>query len=143
MGAVAGAEPAAEVAGLADRDTTQMGADTYRHSMLVVIASVNCIGAMCRGGEGVRDLRTQHNKPLRLLNTVLIGLGITEGRNGDLVRRVDLALSPVTDENGLASPLDDDLWSLCQSACSVAVRTRVFNRIVDFGNVRSCPREWR
>lgn len=30
VGAVAGAEPAAEVAGLADGDTTEMGADTYR-----------------------------------------------------------------------------------------------------------------
>jgi hypothetical protein len=52
---------------------------------------------------------TQHDKPLRLLNTVFIGLRITERGDIDLVGFGDLVLGTVADEDGLSTPLDDDL----------------------------------
>ena len=53
--------------------------------------------------------RTQHNTPLRLLDTVVVGLRVTEGSDVDLVGLGDLVLGTVSDEDGLSSPLDDDL----------------------------------
>jgi hypothetical protein len=79
VGAVARAEPATKVTGLANGDTTQVGADT------------------------------QHDQPLGALDTVLIGLRVSEGGDVDFVGLVDLVLGSVADEDGLASPLDDDL----------------------------------
>jgi hypothetical protein len=69
--------------------------------------------------------RTQHDEPLRLLDTVLIGLGVAEGRDVNLVGLVNLLLGTVADEDGLAAPLDDDLcflsissaFSACISDC--------------------------
>jgi hypothetical protein len=79
---VARAEPAAVVTGLADGHTTQVGADT------------------------------QHDEPLGLLNTVVVGLGVTERLPLGLAGLVDLVLGTVTDEDGLATPLDDDLFGV-------------------------------
>lgn len=76
---VAGAEPASKVAGLANGHTTQMGA------------------------------HAQHDQPLGLLDTVCVGLGVTEGFPLGVFSLLDLRLGTVADENGLASPLDDDL----------------------------------
>ena len=53
--------------------------------------------------------RTKHDEPLGLLDTVGVGLGVTEGGNVDLVGLFDLRRGTVTDEDGLATPLDDDL----------------------------------
>ena len=80
MGAVAGAEPAAVVAGLADGHTTQVGADA------------------------------EHDEPLGALDAVLVGLGVAQGGDVDLVGLLDLVLGSVADEDGLAAPLDDDLY---------------------------------
>ena len=79
VGAVAGAEPAAVVTSLTDGHTTQVGADT------------------------------QHNQPLGALHTVVIGLGITEGLPLGLAGLGNLILGAVADENGLTTPLDNDL----------------------------------
>lgn len=79
VGAVARAEPTTKVTGLTNGDTTQVGADT------------------------------QHDQPLGALDTVLIGLGVSEGGDVDFVGLVDLVLGSVADEDGLASPFDDDL----------------------------------
>lgn len=79
MGTVARAEPAAVVTSLADGDTTQVGADT------------------------------QHDQPLGALHTVVVGLGVTESLPLGLAGLIDLALSTVTNEDGLSTPLDDDL----------------------------------
>lgn len=79
VGAVAGAEPAAVVTGLTDGHTTQVGADT------------------------------QHDQPLGALHTLVIGLGVTEGLPLGLAGLGDLLLGAVTDEDGLTTPLDDDL----------------------------------
>ena len=53
---------------------------------------------------------TQHDQPLGLLDTLLVGLGIAQGGDVDLVGLINLALGTVADEDGLASPLDDDLY---------------------------------
>jgi hypothetical protein len=53
--------------------------------------------------------RTQHDEPLRLSGTGAVLLGVSERRNVDLVGLVDLVLGSVSDEDGLASPLDDNL----------------------------------
>jgi hypothetical protein len=79
VGAVAGAEPAAVVTGLTDGHTTQVGADT------------------------------QHDQPLGALDTLVVGLGVTEGLPLSLAGLGDLVLGAVTDEDGLTTPLDDDL----------------------------------
>jgi hypothetical protein len=52
---------------------------------------------------------TKHNKPLRLLDTVLIGLRIPEGLPVNVGGFLDLVAGTVTDEDGLATPFDDDL----------------------------------
>jgi len=83
VGAVAGAEPAAKVTGLTDGHTTQVGADT------------------------------QHDQPLRALSAVLITLRVTETLPLDLAGLIDLTLGTVTDEDRLATPLDDDLLMRC------------------------------
>ncbi|KAK8080522.1 hypothetical protein PG997_008340 [Apiospora hydei] len=49
---------------------------------------------------------------LMLLHAILIGLGVSQRLDVDLVGLVDLALSSVSDEDGLASPLDDDILAL-------------------------------
>ena len=55
---------------------------------------------------------TQHDKPLRLLDAILVRLGVTKGRDVDLVGLLDLAFGPVADEDGLATPLDNDVLAL-------------------------------
>lgn len=107
VGAVAGAEPAAKVTGLANGDTTQVGADT------------------------------QHDQPLGALDTVLVGLGVSEGGDVDFIGLVDLVLGSVTDEDGLASPLDDDLGGRELVKCGSFFVFR-FRRVCS----RSCPRGW-
>lgn len=82
---VAGAEPTAKVAGLADGDTAEVGADT------------------------------NHDEPLGLLDTVRVRLGITEGLPGHRLGLLDLLGGPVTDEDGLAAPLEDDLLEVNMS----------------------------
>lgn len=79
MRAVAGAEPTTEVAGLANRYTTKM-----------------CANA-------------QHDQPFGLLYTILVGLGVSQGSNVNLVGLVDLVGCSVSDEDGLSSPFDDDV----------------------------------
>lgn len=79
---VARAEPTTKVTGLTDRDTTQVSADT------------------------------KHNKPSRVLNTLFVGLGITEDRNVNVTGLSNLVSSTVTNENGLTTPLDDDVTAL-------------------------------
>lgn len=55
---------------------------------------------------------TKHDKPLGLLNTVLISLRITESLPFNGVGLVDFILGTVTDEDGLSTPLDDDLFDI-------------------------------
>jgi hypothetical protein len=56
---------------------------------------------------------TEHDEPLGTLDTVFIGLGVTESLPLALTGLIDLALGTVTDEDGLATPLDDDLFGKC------------------------------
>jgi len=52
---------------------------------------------------------TKHDEPLGALHTLVIGLGVTETLPLGLTGLIDLGLGTVTDEDGLATPLDDDL----------------------------------
>jgi hypothetical protein len=52
---------------------------------------------------------TEHDEPLGTLDTVLIGLGVTETLPLGSTGLIDLGLGAVTDEDGLTTPLDDDL----------------------------------
>lgn len=54
-------------------------------------------------------MHTKHDQPLRVLHTVLVLLRVTEGGNLDAVGFVDLFLGTVTNEDGLATPLDENL----------------------------------
>jgi hypothetical protein len=56
--------------------------------------------------------RTQHDEPLRLLNSVRIGLGVTESLPLGIVGLLDLFGGTMSDEDGLSSPLDDDVLAL-------------------------------
>ena len=94
---VAGAEPAAKVSGLANWNTSKMGAYAW-----VLLAQ--CCANGVNGG-----IRTKHNQPLGLLDTVRVGLGITERLPLCVLGLFDFVLGTVSDEYGLASPLDDDL----------------------------------
>lgn len=53
---------------------------------------------------------TQHDQPFRLLNAVRIGLRVSQGLNLDGVGLFDLVGCSVADEDGLASPFDNDLF---------------------------------
>jgi hypothetical protein len=101
--AVARAEPAAVFTGLADGHTTQVGADT------------------------------QHDQPLGLLHTFVVGLGVTQILPLCLTGLVDLILGTVTDEDGLATPLDDNLFGDVLGG-GLGKRGRF--------HVRSCPQGW-
>ena len=79
MRTVAWAEPASVVTRLANGYTTQVSANA------------------------------KHDKPLRGLDTVVIGLRISQRLNVDALSLLDLVGSSVTDEDGLTTPLDDDL----------------------------------
>ena len=82
MGSVAGAEPPAVVPGLADGYAAQMRADAH------------------------------HDEPLGLLDALGVGLGIAQGLHLDGVGLLNLIGRAVTDEDGLAAPLDDDVLAL-------------------------------
>lgn len=82
VGTVTWAEPAAEITCLADGHTTQVGADT------------------------------QHDEPLRLLDAVLIGLRVAQLLPVDLLGLGNLVGGSVADEDGLPTPLDDDILAL-------------------------------
>lgn len=55
---------------------------------------------------------TQHDQPLRFLNTLVVRLGVSQRGNVDLVGLVDLVGSSVSDKHGLTLPLDNDVASL-------------------------------
>ena len=55
---------------------------------------------------------TKHDKPLWPLRPVLVALRIAELFPVLRPRLVDLALRPVTNEDGLATPFDDDVLAL-------------------------------
>ncbi len=78
MRTVARAEPSVVLAGIADGDAAQVGADA------------------------------KDDEPLGLEGPVLVGLLITEGVHGDGGFGGDLVGGAVTDEDGLAAPLDGD-----------------------------------
>jgi hypothetical protein len=82
--AVARAEPASKVTSLANGDTTQVRADT------------------------------QHDEPFGLLDAVLVGLGVAQGFPLGVFGFFDLGLGAVADEDGLASPFDNDLVGVSQ-----------------------------
>lgn len=56
-----------------------------------------------------QNSRTKHDQPLGALDTVLVGLGVTQSLPFGLTGLIDLTLGTVTDEDGLTTPLDDDL----------------------------------
>jgi hypothetical protein len=97
MRTVAWAEPSSVVTSLTNWDTTQMGADT------------------------------QHDQPLWSLDTLSIGLGVTEGGDVDLVGLVDFLGRSVTDENWLTTPLDDDLFFSESVLRTVGQKWKQFN----------------
>ena len=55
---------------------------------------------------------TQHDEPLRLLDSVGIRLGVTESLPLGALGLLDLVGGTVSDEDGLSSPLDDDVLAL-------------------------------
>ena len=55
-------------------------------------------------------LRTNHDQPLRFLNTILILLGIPQCLNLDVLGLLDLVRGSVANEDWLASPFDNDLF---------------------------------
>lgn len=52
---------------------------------------------------------TKHNQPFGLLHTVRVGLGIPQSGPLKFLSLFDLIWSTVTDEDGLSTPLDDNL----------------------------------
>jgi len=61
---------------------------------------------------GVEQKHTQHDEPLRLLDSVRVGLGVTESLPLGALGLLDLIGGTVSDEDGLSSPLDDDVLAL-------------------------------
>lgn len=78
---VARAEPAVVVTGLTDGHTTQVSADT------------------------------NHDEPLRALDTVRIRLGVAETADIHALSLLDLIRRAVTHEDGLTTPLDDSVFT--------------------------------
>lgn len=76
MATVTRAVPTAKVTSFANRDTTQVSADT------------------------------QHDQPLASLESISIVLWVSQLAHGDRVSFLDLALCSVSDEDRLTTPLD-------------------------------------
>lgn len=57
-------------------------------------------------------IRTNHDQPLWLLDTVLILLGVSQCLDLDVLGLLDLVGGSVANEDWLSSPLDDDLFQL-------------------------------
>ena len=74
--------PSPEIARLADRHASQVGA------------------------------YTEHDQPLRFLDTVIVGLWVTQGLPVDVTRLINLVLRTMTYENGFAAPFDDRVLAL-------------------------------
>ena len=55
---------------------------------------------------------TQHDEPLGLLDSVRVGLGVAESLPLGVLGLLDLVGGTVSDEDGLSSPLDDDVLAL-------------------------------
>lgn len=94
---------------------------------------------------------TKHDQPLGLLGTVLVRLRIAERLPVGVTGFIDLLLGAVTDENGLATPLDNNLfnrqtqWSEILSSNGkkrAARRKTMFGAGKPGGNVHSCPPGW-
>jgi hypothetical protein len=96
VGTVTRAEPSSVVSSLSDGYTTQVGA---------VISSLSRKVKTCDSPD------TQHDKPLSSLNSVLIALGITQSLGVNSSCLGNLVLSSVSNEDGLSSPLDNQVLS--------------------------------
>jgi hypothetical protein len=68
-----------------------------------------------------KEKHTNHDQPLRLLNTVGIGLRIPQCLDLDALGFLDLCGGSVADEDRLASPFDDDLFSNTSACYSLGV----------------------
>lgn len=79
VGSVAGAEPTTVVTSLTDGDASKVSADT------------------------------KHDEPLGALGALLVGLGVTERLDVNVVGLSNLVGRAVTDEDGLSTPLDDEV----------------------------------
>lgn len=64
------------------------------------------------GSIGPVEERTQHDEPLGLLDSVRVGLGVTERLPLGVLGLLDLVGGTVSNEDGLSSPLDDDVLAL-------------------------------
>ena len=116
MGAVAGAEPASEIARFADGDASEVGADAC---MTIALASESVRSSYLfmaiRDGrssfwwEEGGQKRTQHDQPFRLLHPIRIRLGISQALPFGIFGFLDFIFCAVTNEDGLPSPFDDNL----------------------------------
>lgn len=104
--AVARAEPASEITCLADRHATQVRADACCSKWL---ASVTLRPSRKKNHE---SKRTQHDKPLRLLDPLAVRLRIPQRLPLCVLGLLDLIRGAVAHEDGLAAPLDDDVFAL-------------------------------
>lgn len=64
---------------------------------------------------------TQHHQPLGLLHTVGVILGISERSDVDLAGLVNLRLGSVANKDGLATPLDNDLYIAEELVTTIAI----------------------
>ena len=78
MATMARAEPSSIITGLSNRYTTQVGANT------------------------------EHDEPFRFLGTRLVGFGVAEGLDLHTTSFLDLVGGTVADEDGLATPFDNE-----------------------------------
>ena len=74
--------------------------DECRHLVVISLLSLQGLG---------ETARTQHDQPFRLLDTGRVGLGVSQRLPLGILSLLDLVLGTVSDEDGLASPLDNDL----------------------------------
>jgi len=68
------------------------------------------------------SIHTNHDQPLWLLNTVGIGLGISQALDLNLLCLLDLFGCSVADKDWLSTPFDDDLEtseSVCDSFSAI------------------------
>lgn len=101
---VARTEPTTEIASLANRHTSKMSTDA------------------------------KHDQPFRVLNTIAVGLWISQTLPLCILSLLDFIASPVSDKYGFASPLNDDL--------EIQMIRRLFlPEKMTISNVHSCPLE--
>lgn len=110
--------------------------DVCRH---LFASSLVCLCRLGRMESSKKVLHTNHDQPFWLLDTVSIGLWISQSLNLDVLGLLNLVGGSVSDEDGLTTPFDNDLLLWIYISTKISLISRRIGVVI--ANIRSCPQE--